>query len=257
MREWIGARQAKGLTENGITIINKKYEGTLEIPVDWMRRDKSGQIQVRINELAARANAHWAKLLSTLIVNAESSICYDGQYFFDTDHQELDSGTQSNIYIADVANPATPTINEFQTALMNAVQQMLGVKDDQGEPMNETATRFLIMVPIPLLAIAASALGATIVQQTSNQVMALASLGGFTFRLAANARLPWTTKFALFREDGDVAAFIRQEEEAIKMSAVAEGSELEFTNDVHRYGVKAMRNVGYGYWQQAVLVNFV
>ena len=58
MREWIGGRNAKGFRENGITIANKKYEATLEVPLDWMRRDKTGQIQVRIDEMAQRANAH-------------------------------------------------------------------------------------------------------------------------------------------------------------------------------------------------------
>ena len=38
------------------------------------------------------------------------------------------------------------------------------------------------------------------------------------------------------------------------MDAIAEGSELEFREKKHQYGVKAMRNVGYGYWQRACLV---
>jgi len=38
------------------------------------------------------------------------------------------------------------------------------------------------------------------------------------------------------------------------VDAIAEGSELEFKEDVHQYGIKAMRNVGYGYWQKACLV---
>lgn len=257
MREWIGARQAKGLTENGITIINKKFEATLELPVDWIRRDKTGQIDVRINELAGRANSHWASLLSTLLINAESAVCYDGQYFFDTDHVEDDSGSQSNDITSDIATTTAPTMAEFQTAILKATEQLLSFKDNQGEPMNENAREFLVMVPVSFLTAAAGALGATIISQTSNQIQALGSLGGFTYRLAVNARLSWTTKFALFRTDGPTAAFIRQEEEAIKVAAIAEGSELEFTHDVHRYGVKAMRNVGYGYWQRAVLTTFV
>ena len=32
MREWIGGRLAKGFSENGISITNKKFEATLEIP---------------------------------------------------------------------------------------------------------------------------------------------------------------------------------------------------------------------------------
>lgn len=41
------------------------------------------------------------------------------------------------------------------------------------------------------------------------------------------------------------------------MSAIAEGSELEFKERKHHYGVKAIRNVGYGYWQRACLTTFV
>lgn len=69
MREWIGGRQAKGFRENGMTITNKTWESTLEILVDWIRRDKTGQIAIRIAELATRASEHDAKLLSTLIAN--------------------------------------------------------------------------------------------------------------------------------------------------------------------------------------------
>lgn len=257
MREWIGGRNAKGLRENGITIANKKFEATLEIPVDWIRRDKTGQIMVRINELARRANAHWASLLSTLIINGESAVCYDGQYFFDTDHLEGDSGTQSNSIQYDVTTTTAPTAAEMQTAILNGIQKIYGFKDDVGEPLNEDATAFTVMVPVPFLQAAGAALGATVVAQTSNIIQAVGSLGGFQVNLAVNPRLTWTTKLAVFRADGDVAPFIRQEEEGIKIAAIAENSELEFTTDMHQYGVKAIRNVGYGYWQKACLVTLI
>ena len=81
----------------------------------------------------------------------------------------------------------------------------------------------------------------------------ITNLGGFSFDLAVNPRLTWTTKFATFRTDGMTKPFIRQEEEGVTVSAIAEGSELEFRENKHHYGVKAIRNVGYGYWQHACL----
>jgi phage major head subunit gpT-like protein len=93
MREWIGGRNAKGFRENGITIVNKSYESTMEVLVDEIRRDKTGQVMLRVAEQARRANSHWASLLTALIVAGESGVCYDGQYFFDDDHSEGDSGT--------------------------------------------------------------------------------------------------------------------------------------------------------------------
>lgn len=256
MREWIGGRLSKTMREDGVTIANKPFEATLEIPVDWMARDKTGQIQVRINELAMRAQSHWADLLTTLIINGESTACYDGQYFFDTDHSEGSSGTQDNDIAVNITTTTAPTVAEMQTAILSATQSILGFKDDQGQPMNAGARRFTVMIPVPFLGAAVGALGASVIADTDSSIKALGSLGGFGYDLAINPRLTWTTEFALFRTDGNTKPFIKQEEEGIKIAAIAEGSELEFNERVHRYGVSAKRNVGYGYWQHACLVTF-
>jgi len=257
MREWIGGRLAKPLRDDGVTIANKPFEATLEIPVDWLRRDKTGQIQVRINELAARSQSHWADLLTTLILAGESAACYDGQYFFDTDHAEGSSGTQDNDITVDIATTTAPTVAEMQTAILTATQQIVGFKDDQGQPMNASARRFALMVPVPFMSAAAGALGASVIATTDSTIKALGSLGGIGYDLYFNPRLTWTTKFALFRADGNVKPFIKQEEQGVQVAAIAEGSELEFNERMHRYGVSAKRNVGYGYWQHACLVTFI
>lgn len=260
MREWIGGRQAKGFRENGITIVNKEFEATLEVLLKELRRDKTGQVMVRVRELAERTNAHWAKLLTTLLIDGESTVCYDGQFFFDTDHSEGDSGTQSNDLTSNIVTTTAPTTGEMETAILKSIEAMLGFKDDQGEPMNENARAFSIMVPVPFMSAAAAALGSQIIVDSStsrsNTIITLGNIGGFSVRPIVNARLTWTEKFATFREDGQVKALIRQEEEPVTISAIAEGSELEFRENKHHYGVKATRNVGYGYWQRACLTTF-
>jgi len=259
LREWIGGRQAKGLRENGITIENKKFEATLELDVDDLRRDKTGQIQVRIDELADRVNEHWAKLLSTLLINAESQVCYDGQFFFDTDHSEGDSGNQTNDLVTgdyselNVATPTNPTANELANVILKLVQHFYGLKDDQGEPMNELARTFLVMVPVPFWGAALQAVRSNLLNTGSGSIDNPLKNAEVTINVVANARLTWTTKLAIFRTDGRAKPLIMQEEEKIKMQAIAEGSEEEFKNNRHLYGVKAIRNVGYGYWQHAVL----
>ena len=254
MREWVGGRLAKGFRDNGITITNKTFEATLEVLLDELRRDKTGQVMVRVRELAERTNAHWAKLLSTLIIAGESATCYDGQYFFDTDHAEGDSGTQSNDISYNAGTTTAPTASEMESAILENVQKLLSFKDDQGEPMNEEARSFLVMVPVPFMAASAAALkNPVITDSVGSRTNTITSLGGFSFELAVNPRLTWTEKFAVFRTDGQTKAFIRQEEEGVTVSAIAEGSELEFKENKHLYGVKAIRNVGYGYWQHACL----
>lgn len=265
MREWVGGRQAKGFRENGITIENKHFEATLEVLVREMRRDKTGQVMVRIRELATRANAHWAKLLSTLIVNGSSTVCYDGQYFFDTDHSEGDSGTQSNSISVDISampgsvhgSTTAPSTEEMQSAIMAAVQAIYSFKDDQGEPTNENARNFLIMVPpslwTPAYQSVYSPLAGTL-QSSLDQIRS----GGLNLTPVVNARLSsWTASFAVFRADSEVKPLIRQQEKDIEIKAIAEGSELEFNEDKHHYGIEAWRNVGYGDWKAACLVTMI
>jgi phage major head subunit gpT-like protein len=261
MRQWIGGREAKGFRESGMTIVNKEWEATLEVLAPELRRDKTGQINVRIDELAARALQHWNKLLS-LIIDAGAGnaygLCYDGQYFFDTDHQEGDSGIQSNAIEVNITTPTAPSAADMETAIMTAVSTILGFKDDQNEPMNEDAVAFDVMVPLPFFLAAASALkNPVIIEAGASKTNLITNLGGFGFQQDTNPRLSWTTEFAVFRTDGIAKPLIRQEEEVLKVSAIAEGSEEEFKNNRHLYGVKATRNVGYGYWQHACKVKFI
>lgn len=259
LREWIGGRNAKGLRENGITIANKKFEATLEVAVDDLRRDKTNQINIRIGELADRVNEHWAKLLSTLIINAESAVCYDGDYFFDTDHEEGDSGEQSNdLAVGDygelgVVNSTNPTAIELANIILKVIQHQYTIKDDQGEPMNANAKKFLVSVPVAFWGAAIKAVRGNLLNTGSGTIDNPLNNTEVDINVVANPRLTWTKKLAIYRTDARTKAFILQNEEDIKMSAIAEGSEEEFKNDRHLYGVKAIRNVGYGYWQFATL----
>lgn len=275
MREWVGGRLAKGLRSQNYVILNKPYEATLEVLVDEMRRDKTGQIMVRVNELADRTADHWESLLSTLILNGAATVCYDGQYFFDTDHSEGDSGTQSNSITVtlstlpivagpDKGTPHAPSAEQFRHAIMKAVQQIYGFKDDQGEPINGRARSFLIMVPVAAWDVAASAVSLpNLAMGESNLLPALARSQGLSFEVVPNPRLdsawglagsPEQIEFAVFRADGNVKPFLLQEEKGVVMEAIAEGSEYAFLNKRYLYGVDAMRNVGYGMWNHACKV---
>ena len=263
MREWVGGRQAKGFRDNGITVENKHFEATIEIPVSHMRRDKTGQAMVRIRELANRANAHWASLLTTLIADGESAVCYDGQYFFDTDHAEGSSGSQSNDITVDVsALPATvhgsttaPSVEEMSGAIIRGVEQIYSLKDDQGEPMNEDARRFLVQCPTGLWSVAKQAVAQPLV--ASGQSNLVRVLDDLEVTVSPNPRLAWTDRFAIYRIDGEVRPFILQQEKPIELKVKGEGSEFEFDHDAHQYGVDTWRNVAYGFWQSACLVTLV
>lgn len=255
MREWVGPRLVKGLRDNGFAIKNKTFEATLGVSVDDVRRDQTGQSMVRISELATRTANHPVSLLSQIIVAGAATVCYDGQYFYDTDHAEGDSGAQSNKTTSPGAVPAAPTSAEYEKAILGAVQQILGIKDDQGEPMNDNAKSFLVMVPAGHFAAASAALKNPVLVTSAGAAITntLATLGGFTIELAVNPRLTATTKFTVHRTDGDTKPFIYQ----VELEPQVQFNDKSFEENQWEFGVKAIHNVGFGFWQQSCEVTFV
>ena len=276
MREWIGGRQVKGLMQSSFNLRNKKYEATLEIRREDLMRDKTGQIMLRVQEFANRSAGHWLALLSELIASGETQRCYDGQFFFSTTHQERDSGVQSNSVTIDISavtpdgplaffgTPTNPSEYEARAAIFKGMQAIWGFKDDHGEVLNERARQFLVLVPPSLygsMNLAVEAMNKMAAQHAVEAAEASASgipAGpAFEVVLGINSRLSWTDKIAVFRTDTPTKALIRQSEQDIRLLAKAEGSEYEFENDSWQFGIDASRNVGFGMWQRACLVQMV
>jgi phage major head subunit gpT-like protein len=253
MREWIGGRLAKQLSLSQMQIVNKPFESTEEFTEDDLREDKTGQLQLRINEQIRRAAAHPAKLLSTLIAVGKSTACYDGQFYFDTDHSEGQSGTQSNDLTFAAATGTTPTEIEMTGAILQSIKAIYGFRDDQGEPMNEDATSFLIMVPTALWDIAQ---GAVKNEYVANGASNTLKNTNFNIEVVPNARLTDATEMYTFRTDSQVKPLIVQQRQPIKVGSKGEGSEFNFDTDRQQFGVTWKGNVGYGFWQDAVLTTF-
>lgn len=261
-REFVGGRQAKQLAQSAYTLRNKRWEASLKVPVlDWTK-DKTGQIMVRVNDLASRYMAHRARLLSALMIAGEATACYDGQYFYDTDHAEGGSGTQSNDLSVDISalptaqhgSTTVPSAGEMALCIMQAVAAIYGFKDDQGEPMNEGATDFRVMVPISLWAATSAAVGGKVLASGEDNPVAIAQMDGFRLRIHANARLTWTDRFSVFRADGAVKPFIFQEDGGVNSKILGPDSEYATINDECLVTTDAVNNAGYGYWQHACLV---
>lgn len=268
-REFVGGRQPVQLAQNAYELANKRWESSITVPLLHWRKDKTGQIQVRIQELARRYGVHLARLISTLKLNGHSFLCYDGQYFYDTDHAEGSSGSQSNLLSADIsAYPCThhgtttaPSPCEMAHAIMAAIEAMLGYVDDRGEPMQEDARSFLVQVPTSLWKAAILAVGAKVLDSGDDNVIAIGTSQGLSIEVAMNARLnSWTASFTVDRLDGQVKPYIYQEDGAdagVNMKILGPESEYATLNDACLVTTDAINNAGYGYWQQSAKVTLI
>jgi len=91
MREWVGPRHIQNLVANGFTIQNRKFESTLEITRDDITDDKLGLFKPMFAEMGQAAVRHPEELVFGLLASGFTASCYDGQFFFDTDHPVTDA----------------------------------------------------------------------------------------------------------------------------------------------------------------------
>lgn len=251
MREWGTGRLARGMRTESYSVENLKYEATLEVDRDEISDDKTGQIRIRIAELAERAATHKDFLISQLLTSGETSgfNSYDGVSFFNDAHVSGSSGSQDNNLTATAANPNNPTTDEFKTALRSAIGAMMNFKDDEGEPMSTSATGLVCVVPTTMFMTALEAVSATVVSNTSNVLQGVARVVLF----------PWLTdasKWYLLETDGVIRPFIFQDREPVEFTALSEESDEGFRREKFLYGVRARYRLTYGYWQYAVRVDF-
>ena len=86
MKEWAGDRLIKNMKAHKYTLTNKPYEATIEVPRPKIEDDTYGIFAPIVEEMGYSAAMHPDELVFAALAAGASSDCYDGQYFFDTDH---------------------------------------------------------------------------------------------------------------------------------------------------------------------------
>ena len=85
-REWIGDRVLKSIKEHSYEITNKDYESTVAVDRNDIEDDTLGVYAPMMNELGYAASVFPDELVFPLLKAGFTTTCYDGQYYFDTDH---------------------------------------------------------------------------------------------------------------------------------------------------------------------------
>lgn len=134
MVEWVNKRQRKAMQAQGTSIENKLYESTVGIARTDIEDDQVGLFRPMVQQAAQSAAELPDDLVFGLLKAGKTTLCYDGQNYFDTDHPVFDNvdGTgsskeQSNIttgtkteaptfYIFDTTNAIKPLIWQERTA---------------------------------------------------------------------------------------------------------------------------------------------
>lgn len=126
VREWIGARAVQNLAEHDYSIKEKPWELTIGVDRDDIETDNLGIYTPLFTEMGRATGAKFDQLVFDLLKAGFSTTCYDGQYFFDTDHPVLDAsgnaisvantdgGTGTPWFLLDVSRALKPIILQIR-----------------------------------------------------------------------------------------------------------------------------------------------
>ena len=98
MREWVDERFLHNLKSEGYKLRNKDWEDTVTVPRNAIRDDRYGVYATPMRALGTAASSQPCELAYATLKTGDSSLCYDGQFFFDTDHPVITpNGSQATV----------------------------------------------------------------------------------------------------------------------------------------------------------------
>lgn len=240
MRRWVGDKHVKNLKAYTYSVENEDFEATVEVDRNHIKDDQMG-----IYAPQAQMAGHSAKQLPDEIVfelvnGGFRNVCYDGQYFFDTDHP---------VAGASVSNKGTAALSVATQAAAKASYgvartAMRKFKDEDGRPLGIKPTVLLVG---PALEDTARAL-------LTNDRLEDGKANPYkgTAELVVDARIESDTAWFLLDTSLPVKPFIYQEREApnFVQQTDPEADDV-FNRKKFKFGAEARAAGGYGFWQLA------
>lgn len=250
MREWLGDRQFKELRAANFSIVNKHFESSLLIKKTDIADDRMGMYGPLMEDLAAEAAYHPDELFFTALSTGKSTACFDGQYFFDTDHSWGDSGTNNNDLTYAAATGTAPTAAEFRAAFHQARSAMLDFTNDQGKLLNRpivgSMSNLMVIVPTEMELAAYEGLTAAVLSNNSNVVIDRP-------QIVVSPYLTDAAEFYLLNLEGALRPFVFQAREPLTRGM--NGLDNIETKDV-KFMTEGRYNLGYLAWWKGVLTTF-
>jgi phage major head subunit gpT-like protein len=255
LRKWLGERQIRNLSTRGQTVTNELFELTIGVSRSKIEDDEYGVYLPIIDNLGAQTAKYRDQQLKPIIQAGTGSslgLCYDGQYFFDTDHpvnvDDSTMGTQSNVHTSTALTPAN----------YDKVRVGMGtLKGADGEYMNIQPDT--LIVPPQLETVGKMIVGAdnlaaeTIFNSPATQTQVGANTNPYkgTAKLLVLPELAnQATSWYLAQLGGPVKPFLWQERNAPETVYIKNpDDEHVFMKDEWLYGVRARGAAYFALWQ--------
>lgn len=240
MRKWLGDKVLKALEAFTYTVINDDWEATVEVDRNDIEDDNLGIYGPQAQEAGFSAKQLPDEIDADLKNNSFTNTCYDGQYFYDTDHEVAGSSVSNK----GTAALSAATTAEAEASYGAARLAVMSFTDDESRPLGL----------IPDLLEVPPALEATGRLLLENDKLTDESPNPYkgTARLLVNPRLTSSTAWFLHVTSRPVKPFVYQERKAPNfVQQTTPESDSVFMRKKFRFGVEARAAGGYGLWQMS------
>ncbi len=240
MREWVGPRVLNNLKELATSIVNKDWESTVVVPRNDIEDDNLGVYPVLMQELGRQARRQPDLLFRDVLEGANAALCFDGQFFFDTDHpvdfHDSSKGTQSNLFTSTALSAAN-----FNTVL-STMKKLKGADGEVIGGFRDPKTTYLVVPPE--------------LKKTADEIVVARTVGTGGQNVQADSavvveipELTSPTTWYLISGGNSIKPFVFQNRKPAEFRMLAEGSEREMLTKEYVYGADCRNNVGLGlYW---------
>ncbi|WP_424682923.1 Mu-like prophage major head subunit gpT family protein [Frateuria sp. YIM B11624] len=245
MRKWIGEKVIKALKANTYTIVNDDWEATVAVRRNDIDDDNLGIYAPMAQDAGYSAKTLPDEIVADLKNNAFVNKCYDGQYFYDTDHPVEDGKGNTT----SVSNKGTAALSCDTPALALASYgtariAIMSMTDNEGRPL--ALVPDVLEVPPALEAIAKVL--------CENEKLNDNSPNPYrgTAKVIVNPRLTSGTAWFLHCTSRPVKPFIYQQRKApVFVQQINPDSDDVFSRAEYKYGAEARAAGGYSFWQMS------
>lgn len=251
MRELVGDRVLQNFAERSWDIINKDRDLSVEIHRDQLETGVMGGWAQYFRATGETAAKYPDSLITSLMQTGHTSLCFDGQYFFDTDHPVSLSNTSLSTYSNYDASGKPLTLDNY-VAVRAA---MMARKGENGLPLGVRPN--VIVVPPQLEHIALQIVGSSLIVNTAGASPAAGATGmenvmrGTAQVLVAEELANEATAWYLIDARRTVKPFVFQERRSPMFDLIGMDSEhFKKTNKIIIVG-DASSAAGYGLPQLA------
>lgn len=241
-RKWIGSKVVKNIAAGKYYVANEDWEATIAVKKNDLADDRLGIYKTQTLQAGESAGELHDIIVDDLKNNAFTKLCFDGQYFYDTDHAVNGASVSNKLAVA-LSNAtlaaATASYGAARLAIMN-------FKDEEGMPLR--------LIPDTLeVPPALESIGRLLLESDKLQDDTPNPYKG-TAKLLVNPGLSSATAWMLHvTSKSSVKPFIvqmRQRPEFVQQTNL--DSDEAFDKGIYKYGAEARATGLFGYWQLSV-----